>query len=169
MCTLARTFQIMDFEDVLSQFEPMIHACLRKLHIYKNHDSFIQVGRIGLWKAWKGYDPEKGDFAPYAYRSIYGSLLDELKKVTVEEQVIPAEDQTLEFMLNKQDHQTLEWSQKSMEALAKMNQQEQQLIHLLFMECYSLDEAAIHLGITKANVKKRRQRTLGKLKQILLD
>ena len=156
------------FEDVLDQFEPMIHACLRKLRIYKNHESFIQVGRIGLWKAWQRYDSTKGDFAPFAYRSIYGSLLDELKKASRDESLIPAEDQTLEILSNKQVHQT-EWSVKTLEALSLLNPQEKHLIHLLFIECYSLDEAADKIGITKVNLKKRRERTLKKLKHSLLS
>ena len=46
MCTLARQQLKMEiFEDVLDQFEPMIYACMRKLHIYKNRESFAQVGR----------------------------------------------------------------------------------------------------------------------------
>lgn len=155
-----------NFEEVLDQFEPMIYSCLRKLRIYKNHDSFIQVGRVGLWKAWQRYDSSKGDFAPFAYRSIYGSLLDELKKVVTEESVIPADDQTLEIMLNKQVL-VLEWSEKIIEALSQINQHEQKLIQLLFVDRCTLDEVALQLGITKAGVKKRRERTLDKLKQII--
>lgn len=155
-----------NFEEVLDQFEPMIYSCLRKLRIYKNHDSFIQVGRVGLWKAWQRYDSSKGDFAPFAYRSIYGSLLDELKKVVTEESVIPADDQTLEIMLNKQVL-VLEWSEKIIEALSQLNLHEQKLIQLLFVDRCTLDEVALQLGITKAGVKKRRERTLDKLKQII--
>lgn len=156
-----------NFEEVLDQFKPMIYSCLRKLRIYKNHDSFIQVGRVGLWKAWQRYDSSKGDFAPFAYRSIYGSLLDELKKASIEESVIPADVQTLEFMLNKQVL-VQEWSEKIIEALSQLNQQEQRLIQRLFVDRYTLDEVALQLGITKAGVKKRRERTLDKLKQFIL-
>jgi RNA polymerase sigma factor (sigma-70 family) len=156
-----------NFEEVLDQYEPMIYSCLRKLRIYKNHDSFIQVGRVGLWKSWQRFDSLKGDFAPFAYRSIYGSLLDELKKASIEESVIPADDQILEIMLNKQVL-IIEWSEKIIEALSQLNLHEQRLIQLLFVDRYTLDEVALQLGITKAGVKKRRERTLDKLKQFIL-
>lgn len=154
------------YEDVLIQFEPMIHACIRKLNIYKNHDAFLQGGRVGLWKAWQRYDSSKGDFAPFAYRSIYGSLLDELKKAANEENIIPAEDQTLEILLNKPAESSLD-SEELVYALSQLNLAEQQLIHLLFVDRSSLDEVALHLGITKAGVKKKRERTLLKLRRIL--
>ena len=154
------------FEDVLNQFEPMIHACIRKLNIYKNHDSFIQVGRIGLWKAWQRFDSSRGEFAPFAYRSIYGSLLDELKKSVIEDNVIPAEDQILEILLNLPVESSMD-SEELIHALAQLKLSEQQLIQLLFVERFSLDEVALYLGISKAGVKKKRERTLQKLRQIM--
>ena len=91
-----------DFEEVLEQFEPMISACMRKLSIYKNHQLYRQAGRIALWKAWVKFDEEKGDFAPYAYRSIYGGMLDELKKEKrQEEQTDLVEDEKLATLLEK--------------------------------------------------------------------
>ena len=152
------------YKDVLNQFEPMIYACIRKLHIYKNHDAFLQVGRIGLWKAWQRYDSSKGDFAPFAYRSIYGSLLDELKKAANEENILPAEDQLLEILLNKPAESSVD-SEDLINALSQLNLAEQQLIQLLFVERISLDEVALQFGITKAGVKKKRERTLQKLKR----
>lgn len=154
------------FEDVLNQFEPMIHACIRKLNIYKNHDSFIQVGRIGLWKAWQRFDSSRGEFAPFAYRSIYGSLLDELKKSAIEDNIIPAENQLLEILLNKPVDSSLDL-EELIKALSQLKLAEQQLIQLLFVERFSLDEVALHFGITKAGVKKKRERTLQKLRHIM--
>lgn len=154
------------FEEVLKQFEPMIYACMRKLLIYKNYDSFLQVGRVGLWKALQRYDSSKGDFAPFAYRSIYGSLLDELKKAAKEENILPAEDQLLELLLNKPTESFVD-SEELINALSQLNLAEQQLIQLLFVDCCSLDAVALHFGITKAGVKKKRERTLQKLKRIM--
>lgn len=156
-----------NFEQLLDQFEPMIYSCMRKLKIYKNRDSFAQVGRVGLWHAWQRYDASKGEFAPFAYRSIYGSLLDELKKASKEENLIPIENQMMELMTNPQTIHS-DWSEKVLEALSRLNKNEKQVIQLLFIDCCSLDEVALHVGISKAGVKKRRERTLEKLKQILL-
>lgn len=157
-----------NFEYVLDQFEPMIYSCMRKLHIYKNRDSFAQVGRVGLWHAWRRYDETKGEFAPFAYRSIYGSLLDELKKASKEENQIPTVNQLMELMANPQmSHSS--WSEVVLEALSQLNRKEKQVIQLLFIDCCSLDDVALHVGISKAGVKKRRERTLEKLKHILSE
>ena len=123
---------------------------------------------MGLWLAWQRYDVTKGDFAPFAYRSIYGSLLDELKKAAKEEHVIPTEDETIELMA-KPHTDNSGWSEHVLEALAQLNGKEKELIQLLFIDGFTLDEAAIQFGISKAGVKKRRERTLEKLKMILLD
>jgi DNA-directed RNA polymerase len=154
------------FDEVMMQFEPMIYSCLRKLHIYKNHQSFIQVGRIGLWKAWKRYDSSKGDFAPFAYRSIYGSLLDELKKASSEENTIPEEDVVLEFLLNKTITPAFD-SEELKTAISQLTLDEQQLIQLLFFERCSLDVK--HYDMTKAGVKKKRERVLHKLSTCVYD
>ena len=155
-----------NFEDVLTKFEPMIFSCIKKLHIYKNHQSFIQVGRIGLWKAWKRYDSSKGNFAPFAYRSIYGSLLDELKKASNEVNTIPEEDIVLEFLLNKTITPAFD-SDELKTAISQLTLVEQQLIQLLFFDRCSLDALAKHYDMTKAGVKKKRERVLHKLKRIM--
>ena len=51
------------FEDVLTQYEPMISATLRRLNIYRDHESFRQTGRVALWQAWTRYEEGKGHFA----------------------------------------------------------------------------------------------------------
>jgi RNA polymerase sigma factor (sigma-70 family) len=49
-----------------------------------------------------------------------------------------------------------------------MNPTEQQLIQLIFIEEYSLDEVASRLEMSKESLKKKRQRTLKKLKIYLM-
>ncbi|MBO0602533.1 hypothetical protein I2483_12775 [Sporosarcina sp. E16_3] len=71
---------MMNFEDVLEQYEPMISASIRKLNIYRDHENFRQAARVALWQAWNRFDDAKGNFTPFAYRSIRGAMLDELKK-----------------------------------------------------------------------------------------
>lgn len=157
-----------NFEDVLEQYEPMIYACIRKLRIYKNHSEFVQAGRVGLWKALQRYEKERGDFAPFAYRSIYGSMLDELKKsYTNEQQAVPTEDDVLERIIGFKEEIDAQ-SDTIFEAISNLNHTEQQLIQLLFIEGFSLDEVARRLGMTKESLKKKRQRTLKKLKNSLM-
>jgi DNA-directed RNA polymerase len=157
------------FEDVLEQYEPMIYACIRKLRIYKDYSEFAQAGRVGLWKAWQRYDKDRGDFAPFAYRSIYGSVLDELKKSKANEQhLVPMESNVLERILGSSD-KIVPFDESIQEALSQLKESEQQLIILLFNRGFTLDEVAHHMGISKACLKKKRQRTLKKLKYWMLS
>lgn len=154
-----------DFEDVLKQFEPMISACIRKLSIYKNHELYRQAGRIALWKAWVKFDVEKGDFAPYAYRSIYGGMLDELKREKrQEEQVDPVEDEKLAFLLEQSLVTSL--LREDLEiAIESLQSRERELLMWIFVEGISLQQAAKRAGITIPGIKKRRERMLVKLRE----
>lgn len=157
-----------NFEEVLEQYEPMIYACIRKLRIYKNHSEFLQAGRVGLWKALQRYEKDRGDFAPFAYRSIYGSILDELKKSHAnEQQTVPTESDVLERIIGS-NKEVVEQDKSLTEALSHLNPTEQQLIQLIFIEEYSLNEVASRLEMSKESVKKKRQRTLKKVRNHLI-
>lgn len=154
-----------NFEDVLKQFEPMISACIRKLSIYKNHELYRQAGRIALWKAWVKFDVEKGDFAPYAYRSIYGGILDELKREKRQKvQVDPMEDEKLAFLLEQSMATSL--LREDLEiAIESLQSNERELLMWIFVEGVSLQQAATRVGITIPGIKKRRERMLAKLRE----
>ena len=154
-----------DFEVVLEQFVPMISACMRKLSIYKNHELYRQAGRIALWKAWIKFDEDKGDFAPYAYRSIYGGMLDELKKEKrQEEQADLVEDEKLAVLLEKS--LALSMGSEDLEiAIESLQAHERELLMWIFVEGISLQQAATRVGITIPGIKKRRERVLGKLRE----
>lgn len=156
-----------NFEDVLEQFEPMISACIRRLSIYKNHEVYRQAGRIALWKAWEKFEEDKGDFAPYAYRSIYGGLLDELKKEKrQEEHADLVEDEKLAVLLEKSFELRIGNEDLEM-AVESLQTQERELLMWIFVEGISLHQAATRVGITIAGIKKRRERVLAKLRKRL--
>ncbi|REB08875.1 hypothetical protein DVB69_05320 [Sporosarcina sp. BI001-red] len=154
------------FEEVLEQYTPMISAVIRKLHIYRDFEHFRQSGRVALWQAWQRFDESKGDFTPYAYRSIYGAMLDELKRETRFSEVhMPAEDDLLEFVgadpRSERDYGGLE------ELLAELSFQERELLILLFVDRFSQAACATHFGISVPGVKKRKERLLLKLRSTL--
>ncbi|MBD1380403.1 sigma-70 family RNA polymerase sigma factor [Metabacillus arenae] len=68
------------FKELLSDYQPMIYHILKKLHIYKNHDEFYQIGMIALWEAYRRYDHLKGSFSGYAYSTIKGKIMYEMTK-----------------------------------------------------------------------------------------
>lgn len=164
-CTSQKDNAVDIFENVLTQYEPMISACIRKLNIYKNHEFYRQAGRIALWRAWVKYDATKGDFAPFAYRTIYGAMLDELKKEKrVEEAVNPVEDEKLSILIDHALISSFENENLGF-ALEKLTSTERELISWIFVEGISLQQAATRAAITIPGIKKRRERMLEKLRE----
>ena len=156
------------FEDYLVQYQPMIYACMRKLNIYKNHEHFRQSGAIALWKTWVKFDQSIGDFAPYAYRCIYGSMLDELKKEKrIEETINPMEEEKLTYLLHQTFMKDLQNEDLGL-ALERLTRNELNLVLWLFVEGISLQEAANRAGITISGIKKRRERLLQKMREFLM-
>lgn len=156
------------FEDVLVQYEPMISASIRKLHIYRDHESFRQAGRVALWQAWTRFDETKGNFTPYAYRSIRGAMLDELKRENhFEAHTSQMEDAILEVHMTTEASAPLEWSDQLDDAFERLTEAERHLIQWLFVEELSLATCAEKATISLAALTKRRQRLLAKLKRIL--
>ncbi|MDV6376955.1 sigma-70 family RNA polymerase sigma factor [Sporosarcina sp. GW1-11] len=156
-----------NFEDVLAQYEPMISAVIRKLNIYRDFEQFRQAGRVALWQAWSRFDESKGNFTPFAYRSIYGALLDELKRENrFSEAHTPVETDTVELLAG---HTVDEEDCGLNAALKTLPLEQRQLLIMLYVENLSQAECAKFFGITVAGVKKRRERILKKLKQYLLQ
>ena len=160
---------MMNFEDVLEQYEPMISASIRKLNIYRDHESFRQAGRVALWQAWNRFDETKGNFTPFAYRSIRGAMLDELKKENhFEEHVTQMEDEFLENVIETKLDVHYGASNGLAEALDILSPAERDLVKWLFIEGFTLTECAERVGITVAGIKKRRERMLLRLRSELV-
>jgi RNA polymerase sigma factor (sigma-70 family) len=55
----------------MEQHDGLVHAVVRKQILGDlPYDEAIQGGRIGLWRAILGYDPDRGAFSTYAWPSI---------------------------------------------------------------------------------------------------
>ena len=160
-----KEFTMQEFEHVLAQYEPMISHIIRKLNIYRDHEQYRQVGRIALWQAWERFDTEKGDFTPFAYRSIQGAMLDELKRETrFEERFMPVIDDVIIDRLGaeeKREHDGL------LEVIGQLEPREKAFIQWSFVEQCSLAECAERAGISVAGVKKRRERMMKRLREMM--
>ncbi|MFL7793554.1 MAG: sigma-70 family RNA polymerase sigma factor [Anaerolineae bacterium] len=57
--------------ELMEKHDGLVHAVVRK-QILGNlpYDEALQAGRIGLWRAVLGYDPDRGAFSTYAWPSI---------------------------------------------------------------------------------------------------
>jgi RNA polymerase sigma factor (sigma-70 family) len=78
------------FDQLVVQYQPMIHKIIKSLHIYKNEDEFYQTGLIGLWEAAQAFDEIKGSFSNYAYTCIKGKMLVQMNQHNIyKEKQIP--------------------------------------------------------------------------------
>ncbi|MFD1031289.1 sigma-70 family RNA polymerase sigma factor [Metaplanococcus flavidus] len=151
-----------DFNDVEEQYAPMISALIRKLHIYRDHEEYRQVGKLALWQAWSRYDGDKGDFTPFAFRTVHGAMLDELAREGRYAKL---------FLLSEGEHfESLampEPAEKLPEWLLKINlkNKERQLLNELFVEDKGIKQLAELYGISVAGMKKKRERVLKKIKE----
>ncbi|MFD1020284.1 sigma-70 family RNA polymerase sigma factor [Thalassobacillus hwangdonensis] len=68
------------FEQIATDYEPMIHHHIYKLGIRDPESEFFQEGCIALWKAYTRYDPEKGSFRQLANYMIRNRLIDLIRK-----------------------------------------------------------------------------------------
>ena len=69
-----------DFSTIAIQYKPMIHQIIRRLSIYKNKDDFFQIGLIALWEAYEKFDSKQGEFLNYAYMTVKGRMINEIKR-----------------------------------------------------------------------------------------
>lgn len=159
---------MLNFEDVLAQYEPMISANIRKLNIYREHEHYRQTGRVALWRAWQKFDVEKGDFTPFAYRTIRGAMLDEMKKESrFEQRFMPAEDEMLKLWIGEGESEEDGWIEGLHNAVDQLTDEERMLLHWLFIDRCTQAECAKRIGISVPGVKKRRQRLMQKLREVM--
>lgn len=161
-----------NFEQCLQQFEPMISATMRKLNVYRDFEQFRQVGRIALWQAWERFDQEKGAFAPYASRSIWGAMLDYMK----------SENRFSDYMIQTENEQLLDYidlhgevfSENSDErwddiedVFPQLSKQDRLLVKWLYFDKLTQKECATRIGISVPGVKKRRERILLEMRSLI--
>lgn len=154
------------FNEIMEQYEPMISAVIRKLNIYRDFDNFRQTGRFALFQAWLRFDETKGHFTPFAYRSIYGAMLDDLKQENRFSAVnTSVETDTLEHL--SQEDFIDDTNSNLHEAITALPKEERELLIKLYVENKTQVQCATYFGISVPGIKKRRERLLKKLKEQL--
>ncbi|MFG6114903.1 sigma-70 family RNA polymerase sigma factor [Halobacillus sp. MO56] len=68
------------FEEILEQYDNMIHYHIHKLHINDPEQEFYQEGCIALWEAYQTFDPERGTFRQLANYKIHHRFIDLIRK-----------------------------------------------------------------------------------------
>lgn len=70
----------MSFDEIKEKYEPMIKKQLTALNIYQNYEEFYHIGVIGLWDAYRRFDPKKGSFGSFAMKTVRGNMMMHLTK-----------------------------------------------------------------------------------------
>lgn len=150
-----------DYEQAAEQYSPMISAIIRQLHIYRDYDAYRQIGKIALWHACCRYEEGKGDFTPFAYRTIRGAMLDELKReARFTSRFAVSENMPFEEIeAGSIEDQLPEWLDQ-----IKLKKSERKLIEDLFVHGISIADLAHIHGLSVSGMKKRRERVLKKVR-----
>ena len=99
-----------DFESLLDQYNPLIHHIMRKLNIICEKDEYYQIGLIALWEASQNFNPEKGQFLSYAYKTIKGKMLIQLCKSTkINGRELNKSPEYWDLLMVEDDMSILEW------------------------------------------------------------
>jgi len=153
--------KVEQFNALSEQYAPMISAIIRKLHIYRDYEVYRQAGRVALWQAAERYDESKGHFTPFAYRTIYGALLDELKRESrFAANVTVMENENFEWIVDPGCSEEMpDWLDD-----VSLSQKERALLKSLFIEGNSVSDLAALHQISQSGMKKRRERVLKKVK-----
>lgn len=151
-----------DFTEVEAQYAPMISALIRKMHIYRDYEVYRQVGLVALWQAWARFDQKKGDFTPYAFRTVHGAMLDELSREGRYTQLFLLSEggHFEELEMPVPDEKLPEWVTE-----IELQDSERKLLKELFEEDKGVRQLAAFYGISVAGIKKRRARLLQKIKE----
>lgn len=141
------------FEQLVKQYEPMIHKIIRLLHIYKNEDEFFQIGAIALWEASVRFDVEKGNFTSYAFSYIKGKILTELTKARVqEERSIYPKEEFWELIEDEYCEQPFELKQILTYCESLTENQKKWVLYTVF-DGLSITEIARKEGVSPSAVK----------------
>ncbi|WAA12058.1 sigma-70 family RNA polymerase sigma factor [Fervidibacillus halotolerans] len=146
------------FEEIEKEMRPMIFSIIRGLNIYKNYDEYVQIGLIGLWKAYITYDPKIGAFPTYAYHYIRGTILTELRKEKKkEERELQVKEEDWKIIGGSVHDELFIHQFIFEELLAKLPEKKQQLARLYFYEGIELKEIAkrFQIGYSTAKLWKR--------------
>lgn len=151
-----------DFKEVDEQYAPMISALIRKVNIYRDYELYRQVGKVALWQAWVRFDGDKGDFTPFAFRTVHGALLDELAREGRYAKLFMLSDggdfDELEAPVHEEN--LPEWVEE-----ISLKEKERKLLKELFVEDKAIKQLAELYGISVAGMKKKKARLLEKIKE----
>lgn len=132
------------FAQTVTLYENMIKGHLKKLSIYKDHEEYYQCGLIALWRAYVNYDEKKGSFSSYAYITVRGNLIEQLKKEKrFENRHAVMDQEKVQYVGGQKENET-----ELFEYVSMLNEREAFVITEHFSARKPMREIAEELGIT---------------------
>lgn len=149
----------MSFETIVDQYRPLISYMIRKLHIRRHVDDYVQIGLIALWEAYERYDETKGSFCSFAFKMIRWRMVSQLRQETTNVHV-PLPDsyvlkEDVDFLAD------IVWE----DAMQYLTPRERIWLIRHVIEGKTLKQIAAEEGVTVSAVKQWRMSAVKKLKQ----
>ncbi|OCA88904.1 sigma-70 family RNA polymerase sigma factor [Pseudobacillus wudalianchiensis] len=151
------------FDELVQQFTPMIHHVIKTLHIHKDQEEFVQIGKIALWQAQQRFDASKGQFSNFAYAYMKGEMRKAMTKVNQSEErhVYPSE-LFWEVKVDEQPERTLEL-ETLLSYAAGLTAKEKNWLVCTFYHQMTVREIADQERVSLSAVKKWRKQAMDKL------
>ena len=152
------------FNELVDQFTPMIHHVMKTLHIHKDQEEFVQIGKIALWQAQQKFDESKGQFSNYAYAYMKGEMRKAMTRMNQSEErhVYPSE-LFWEGKVDEQQERALEL-ETLLSYTAGLNDKEKNWLVCTFYHHMTVREIAAQEHVSLSAVKKWRKQAIEKLK-----
>jgi RNA polymerase sporulation-specific sigma factor len=167
LCALAREGDTEAVEVLLLRYLPMVR---RQAGIYRGGrievEDLMQEGMVGLFRAIKAYNPEKGaSFKTFAYTCVGNRMLSALVAVGAPATATLADAQPLpdpqQLVIDRERYAFLLDSMQDILSLL-----ESQTLRL-YLSGATYEQIAAHLGVTTKSVDNALQRVRRKLKAVL--
>jgi RNA polymerase sigma factor (sigma-70 family) len=152
-----------NFNEIVKQYEPMIHKIILTLGIYKDREEFYQTGLIALWQAAERYNQERGAFSSFAYPYIKGHLQTEMTKRNKHgEQYISVDDESWSLIPDLSCPIPFEYEQLDCEGLTD---KEKKWLNYTVSQGLSIKEIATLEKVSQSTVKLWRSGARMKLRE----
>ena len=160
----------MTFEELVEQYEPMIYRLMRRNHVFRDHDEYIQLSKIAMWDVYHKFNPTKGDLAPFFYVAINRAIQNQIRREVKRGQYVNDEWDTSSIVAEER-RQAEEFvvelaSERLRSIVQQLKPHEQQLFVSAFLIEKKNDELMEEFNCSRATILKRKVRLMKKCKEL---
>lgn len=170
-----------EYNDLLRQFEPLIHKTIHRLNIHQNHmdyDDFFQELQLQLVKVYQSSqgepltnDIERYKFTAYASKGLYWHGINLLKKKD-HNSLLTMEDEKLDWLIHQHTEGDLP-SESNIHiedffkaAQKRLSGADFELLGFIVEDSYTIQELADIFGVSRDTIYQRKKRIRERLSDI---